>query len=100
VAVEAGADLVVGNHTHVIQATQEIDGVPVFYGLGNFVFDQNVDREHMQGVILQVTFEGSRLVDYKLIPTHVDADGRVHLADSKESAEILERIEQVSQQLP
>jgi poly-gamma-glutamate synthesis protein (capsule biosynthesis protein) len=99
VAVEAGADLVVGNHTHVIQAIQEIDGVPVFYGLGNFVFDQNVDREHMQGIILSVTFEGERLVGYELIPTHVDPDGRVHLAQADEAAEILERIEQVSQQL-
>jgi len=99
VAVDAGADLVVGNHTHVVQAIQEIEGVPVFYGLGNFVFDQNVDREHMQGVILLVTFEGQQLVEYELIPTHVDPDGRVYLADSKESAEILERIEQVSQSL-
>jgi len=100
VAVEAGADLVVGNHTHVVQAIQEIEGVPVFYGLGNFVFDQDVDSEHMQGAILLVTFEGERLVGYELIPTHVDPDGRVHLADAKEAAEILERIEQVSQQLP
>ncbi len=38
--VRAGADLVVGNHTHVVQGLQQIDGVQVFYGLGNFVFDQ------------------------------------------------------------
>jgi len=100
VAVEAGADLVVGNHTHVVQAVQEIEGVPVFYGLGNFVFDQDVDREHMQGVILLVTFEGERLVGYELIPTHVDPDGRVHLADAEEAAEILTRIDKVSQSLP
>jgi poly-gamma-glutamate synthesis protein (capsule biosynthesis protein) len=99
VAVEAGADLVVGNHTHVVQAIQELDGVPVFYGLGNFVFDQNVDREHMQGVILLVTFEGEKLVGYELIPTHVDPDGRVHLAEAEEATEVLERIQQVSQQL-
>jgi poly-gamma-glutamate synthesis protein (capsule biosynthesis protein) len=100
VAVEAGADLVVGNHTHVVQAIQEISGVPVFYGLGNFVFDQDVDREHMQGVILLVTFEGEHLVEYELIPTHVDPDGRVHLADVAEAAEILQRIEEVSQSIP
>ncbi|MCU0485585.1 MAG: CapA family protein, partial [Anaerolineales bacterium] len=43
IAVEAGADLVVGNHTHVVQAVQQINGIPVFYGLGNFVFDQDWD---------------------------------------------------------
>lgn len=100
VAVGAGADLVVGNHTHVIQAIEEIDGVTVFYGLGNFVFDQNWALDHQQGVILLVSFQGSEMVDYQLIPTHVDLDGRVHLAGQAESAEILARIDEVSRSLP
>ena len=96
--VEAGADLVVGNHTHVVQGIQEIDGVMVFYGLGNFVFDQ-WQRDHQQGVILLVKFQGSQFIGYKLIPTHVDKDGRVHIADSDEAAEILGRIQAASQGL-
>jgi poly-gamma-glutamate synthesis protein (capsule biosynthesis protein) len=96
VAVEAGADLVVGNHTHVVQAVQEIDGVKVFYGLGNFVFDQGL-QDHRQGVILEIKFEGTHLVGYELIPTHVDPDGRVHLAGALESTEIIQRIEQASE---
>jgi poly-gamma-glutamate synthesis protein (capsule biosynthesis protein) len=99
-AVEAGADLVVGNHTHVVQAVQEIDGIPVFYGLGNFIFDQTWARDHQQGVILEVTFEGIHLVGYQLIPIHTDGDGTVHLADDDETAEILERIQEVSNNLP
>ncbi len=97
-AVDAGADLVVGNHTHVVQAVQEIDGVQVFYGLGNFVFDQ-WPRDHQQGVILLVRFEGAQYMGYEFIPTHVDQDGRVHIADPEEAAEILERIEKASQDL-
>ncbi len=98
VAVEAGADVVVGNHTHVVQAIQEIDGVPVFYGLGNFVFDQDLN-DHQQGVIALVKFEGSRFVGYELVPTHVEHDGRVSVAVEAEAAEILERIRQASQQV-
>ncbi len=97
-SVQAGADLVVGNHTHVVQAFQMIDGVQVFYGLGNFVFDQGL-RDHRQGVILLVRFEGTRYAGYEMIPTHTDADGRVHIADPEEATEILERVEQASQQL-
>jgi poly-gamma-glutamate synthesis protein (capsule biosynthesis protein) len=99
-AVAAGADLVVGNHTHVVQAVQEIQGAPVFYGLGNFVFDQTWALDHMQGVILRVRFSGRELLDYELIPTHVDGDGAVHLAGPEEAAQILERIESVSRGLP
>lgn len=100
VAVEGGADLVVGNHTHVVQAVEEVDGVMVFYGLGNFVFDQTWSRDHQQGVILQVSFEGDRYAGYEFIPTHVDGDGRVHIAKEDEAAEILDRIAEVSRNLP
>jgi poly-gamma-glutamate capsule biosynthesis protein CapA/YwtB (metallophosphatase superfamily) len=99
VAVEAGADLVMGNHTHVVQALQEIDSVPVFYGLGNFVFDQTWDLAHQQGVILKVTFQGTQITGYELIPTHVDGDGTVHIAGPEEAAQVLERIQAASEEL-
>ncbi len=99
-AVEAGADLVVGNHTHVVQAYEVISGVPVFYGLGNFVFDQTHRPDVQQGALLTVTFQGERLTGHQLIPTHVDPDGRVHIAGREEALEILERVAAASQALP
>lgn len=96
IAVEAGADLVVGNHTHVVQGLQQVDGVQIFYGLGNFVFDQDWDLAHQQGVIAVVRFLGSQYVGYELIPTHVDGDGTVHLAEGQEADQILQRIEDAS----
>ena len=36
--VDAGADLVVGAHPHVLQNIEYVDGVPVFYSLGNYFF--------------------------------------------------------------
>jgi hypothetical protein len=39
------------------------------------------------------------LIGYELIPTHVDPDGRVHIAGAEEAEEILSRIEEVSSQL-
>ena len=95
-AVKAGADLVVGNHTHVVQGLQQIDGVQVFYGLGNFVFDQDWDLAHQQGVILRVRFQGAKYSGFELLPTHVDGDGTVHLAQGDEAAQILQRIEDAS----
>lgn len=97
--VAAGADLVVGNHTHVVQAIQTIDGVPVFYGLGNFLFDQDW-TDHRQAVILLVHFVGARYAGYELIPTHVNRSGRIRFADAIESAEILQRVEAESKRLP
>jgi poly-gamma-glutamate capsule biosynthesis protein CapA/YwtB (metallophosphatase superfamily) len=95
ILVREGADLVVGNHTHVVQAIQTIDQIPVFYGLGNFVFDQGL-RDHRQGAILLVKFSGTNYIGYEMIPTHVDPDGRVHIADEEEAAEILQRVDEAS----
>jgi poly-gamma-glutamate synthesis protein (capsule biosynthesis protein) len=97
VAVEAGADVVVGNHTHVVQAIQQLNGIDVFYGLGNFVFDQNWDLAHQQGVILQLHFSGSNYKGYELIPTHVDGDGTVHIAGEAEAEQVLQRIKDASE---
>jgi poly-gamma-glutamate synthesis protein (capsule biosynthesis protein) len=88
----------VGNHTHVIQPMQVIDGVPVFYSLGNFIFDQDLN-DHQQSLFVLVRFEGTRLLDYELIPVHVDEDGRAHLAEEEEAAEILERFYSASELL-
>jgi poly-gamma-glutamate synthesis protein (capsule biosynthesis protein) len=96
VAVEAGADVVVGNHPHVVQAIQQIHGIDVFYGLGNFVFDQNWDLAHQQGVILLLHFSGKQYTGYELIPTHVDGDGTLHIAEGEEAASILQRIQEAS----
>jgi poly-gamma-glutamate synthesis protein (capsule biosynthesis protein) len=100
VAVEAGADLVVGNHTHVIQGYQDVGGVPVFYGLGSFVFDQSWSVETQQGLMLRVRYEGTKLLDFELIPVHIDANGHVYPADSLESKQIISRIEAVNTRIP
>jgi poly-gamma-glutamate capsule biosynthesis protein CapA/YwtB (metallophosphatase superfamily) len=99
VAVEAGADVVVGNHTHVVQAIQQIDGIDVFYGLGNFIFDQTWDLAHQQGVMLLLHFYGTDYTGYDLVPTHVDGDGTVHIAGPDEATQILQRIEAASEKL-
>lgn len=99
VAVEAGADLVVGNHTHVVQGVQQIDGVWVFYGLGNFVFDQDWSRETMQSVMLRVVYEGTQLREYELIPIVSSGEGELFYPDENEKSQILARIEAASQGL-
>lgn len=100
IAVEAGADLVVGNHTHVVQAVQSIDDVPIFYGLGNFVFDQDWSTETMESVLLIVRYRGTELLETELIPVVSAGDGELRLASEAEAAEILGRIQTASSMLP
>ncbi len=58
--LEMGADAVVAHHTHVPE-NYEItkDGKPIFYSLGNFIFDTDYQRVHKYtdtGIVLKLTF--------------------------------------------
>lgn len=52
--VTAGADLIVGAHPHVVMSKEEVNGVPIFYSLGNFLFDQYFSFETMNGELLEI----------------------------------------------
>lgn len=64
----AGADLVLGAHSHVAGAIEEVDGMPVFYSMGNFIFDQNWRTETMESFLLEATFNGNEIVQLRLHP--------------------------------
>ncbi len=53
-AIDSGADLVVGHHPHVIQALEQYKNTYIMYSLGNFIFDQYFSVETMRGGLLEV----------------------------------------------
>ena len=98
-AVKLGADLIIGNHTHVIQGYETIDGVPVFYGLGNFVFDQFWNINLRSSLLLNVTFEGKKLKGYTTEVILSARDGTLSYPTEEERTLILDQIEKVNQTL-
>lgn len=54
--VEAGADLVLGHHAHVVNGIEVLDGVNVVYSLGNFCFGGNVNPSDKDTFIYQHIF--------------------------------------------
>jgi hypothetical protein len=67
-AIDAGADMVIGNHAHWAAAMEVHDGKPIWYALGNFVFDQTWSIPTMEGVTLELTFDGTDLVQARMRP--------------------------------
>ncbi len=96
IAVEAGADLVVGNHTHYIQAYVQHLGVPIFFGLGNFIFDQTQEPQRQQSLIVRMLFQGPEILSYEIFPVMYDRTGAAHLATQAEAVEILTQIQQIN----
>ena len=44
--IDYGADVVIGSHPHVTQGIEMYNGKPIFYSLGNFIFDQSNPATH------------------------------------------------------
>lgn len=54
--IDAGADLVVGAHPHVVQEHEVYKGKAIFYSLGNFMFDQNFSWATTHGLAVRADF--------------------------------------------
>ena len=60
-AIETGADLVIGHHPHVVQPYEKYKDGWIFYSLGNFVFDQGFSEETLQGQMVEVVIENKKI---------------------------------------
>ena len=73
-AVNQGADLVIGSHPHVVQPLEVYNGKYIAYSLGNFVFDQNFSEETMTGGLLKVSLEGKNISSVELRKVRLNAN--------------------------
>lgn len=89
--IEAGADVIVGSHTHCLQGVSYINGKPVFYSLGNFIFGQNIDRS----AILKVTVDDAGNVSCQFLPVYA-AGGVTYLAEGEQAEQICRYLDSIS----
>jgi poly-gamma-glutamate synthesis protein (capsule biosynthesis protein) len=68
-AIDSGADLVIGHHPHVVQEIERYGKGYIAYSLGNFVFDQGFSKETMQGLLLKVIIEGNKIKE--IVPINI-----------------------------
>lgn len=92
--VDAGADMIVGHHSHRLQGVQHYHGKPIFYGMGNFVFGPQVGGNYPENsfrgrgalkrvrgnfrnetVVLNAWIRGNTLERVTLLPGIIDKDG-------------------------
>lgn len=59
--IDAGADIIVGHHPHVVQEVEEYNGGYIAYSLGNFVFDQNFSEDTRRGRALKIILRDGKI---------------------------------------
>jgi poly-gamma-glutamate synthesis protein (capsule biosynthesis protein) len=91
-AIEAGADAVIGHHPHWVQPIEIYQGKPIFYSLGNFVFDQGHSWETSQGLMVEFRIRDRRIQSARLIPVSIERFCCPRIADSETKEALLSRM--------
>ncbi len=76
--IDAGADAVFGHHPHRLGALELVEGVPVYWTLGNFVWPRLSDESATTGVArLEISADGN--VDACVLPAFIERSGQPSL---------------------
>lgn len=79
--IEAGADLIIGSHPHVVQQSELYQGKKIYYSLGNLVFDQYFSAETQRGLLVGVTFKIDGTQEFSEIPVRLRMNGQTALLE-------------------
>jgi poly-gamma-glutamate synthesis protein (capsule biosynthesis protein) len=69
-AIDAGADLILGHHPHVIQGIERYKGKLIFYSLGNYIFASYSDKA-TKSMLVKFEFGTNELLNCKIYPINV-----------------------------
>jgi poly-gamma-glutamate synthesis protein (capsule biosynthesis protein) len=100
--IDAGADMIIGHHPHVVQEIERYKGKLIFYSLGNLIFDQYFRRDVQEGYLIQLLLKNGtysvELLPYRSrrsMPAFLDGEEKATFLDSlskKSDAALIEMI--------
>ncbi len=89
--IDAGADAVIGSHPHVLQGMEYYNGKPIFYSLGNFIFNENINST----MAVKFVFNEAGNVTVSLLPAYASS-AKTYLAEGEKAAGILNYVNGLS----
>jgi poly-gamma-glutamate synthesis protein (capsule biosynthesis protein) len=108
-AIDAGADLILGTHPHVIQGIETYHGRRIVYSLGNFVFGGNVNPADKEAIVYRASFtaaadgrmapSGEEIVPVRITTATERNDFRPVALEGDARARVLARIATYSEKL-
>ncbi|MCJ7788674.1 MAG: CapA family protein, partial [Candidatus Atribacteria bacterium] len=96
--IEAGADLIIGHHPHVVQNIEKYQGKLIFYSLGNFIFDQYFFLETQQGLAVGLEVYPDKLI-FRLFPLQINLGQPVLMKQSQSSEFLIKLAERSDRKL-
>lgn len=91
--IDAGADLVIGSHPHVLQGIEYYQGKPIVYSLGNFIFGSSIPKTAL--LRADVDLEQNQ-VNLSLVPGTSGAGFTKELTDPGKKVEFYQYMQEIS----
>ena len=91
-AIDAGADLVIGHHPHVIESIEKYKNGYIFYSLGNFIFDQMWSNETREAIALRIIFTPNAIKIIQIYPILIENYSQPKIINSKNNPSEFKRI--------
>jgi poly-gamma-glutamate synthesis protein (capsule biosynthesis protein) len=76
--IDAGADAVIGGHPHQLQDTDQYKGKPIFYSLGNFVFEGFPDKVNNVAWAVRLSIDRQGVRAWQAHRVDIDRQGLPH----------------------
>jgi poly-gamma-glutamate synthesis protein (capsule biosynthesis protein) len=76
--IDAGADAVIGGHPHQLQDTETYQGKPIFYSLGNFVFEGFPDKVNNLAWVVRLQVDRQGVRGWQAHTVQIDKQGLPH----------------------
>ena len=96
-AIDNGARLVLGNHSHWLGPIEKYGLGAIIYSHGNLIFDQMWSEETKQGLVVAWHLVGDRLAGARVYPVYITDYGRAHwVAGTREGERVMEIFERES----
>ena len=80
-SIDSGADAVIGHHPHWVQEKEIYQGKPIYYSLGNLIFDQPWSEKTRQGLVVKLFFSGKNFLTAQELHIRIDNLGQPRFND-------------------
>ncbi|MFH1484778.1 MAG: CapA family protein [Chloroflexota bacterium] len=95
-AIDAGADLIIGHHPHVLQGIEVYKGKVICYSMGNFVFTYKSPYFDIEAIILKCQIDGKHIKRVSFVPALANDDLQPVVLGPKEGQAVVDKIKQLS----
>ena len=95
-AIDAGADLVVGHHPHLVQPIEVYKGKIIFYSIANLVHDLSHQHRNRPTILARCRIRDRQVREVAFVPGWISAENQPKYVKPAELPDVVKQVEQVS----